>query len=342
MHRSILKLYWPLVCCLAATLPACSSGTDSSPPAPAATTATAQPASGATAFPVSLRDGLDRSVTLERLPERIVSLSPKNTELLFALGADEQLVGVTSFCDFPAEASELPQVGGFSASSLSMERIVSLRPDLVLSVGDLHEPVIEALERLEIPVVALCAESFDELYREIKLVGQATGHNAQAAQLNAELQGRVDEVRRRVADVPAEERLRVFYQVSDEPLLGAGGSSYLGDMIELAGGVNILDDLEQHYPHVSEEIIVERDPQVILAPSFGSLDEVRQRMGSRPGWDQMEAVQQGRIHFIEHRRVSRCGPRLVDALQEVAATLYPDRFAHEAASGDRDIERRAL
>ena len=126
-------------------------------------------------------DGLDRKVTLPRVPARIVSLAPKNTELLFAIGAGERVVGVTNYCNFPPEARSRKRIGGFSSKSQSLEKIVALKPDLVVAAGELQWPSITELERLGVPVASLGAESLAGLYRELDLLGRLTGHEDDAA-----------------------------------------------------------------------------------------------------------------------------------------------------------------
>jgi len=283
-----------------------------------------------TSFPLTTTDALGREVTLTRLPQRIVSLAPKNTELLFAIGAGPQVVGVTSFCTYPPEAQTREQVGGFSTTSLSLEKIISLRPDLVITVGDLHRPTVAALEQLGQTVLALDSESFDDLYRDIAWLGKITGHEQAAEQLVEDLRSRVAAIVSRIRLAPGEAPVRVFCQVWDEPLLAAGGGSYLTDLIHLAGGENIFADLDEPYPQVSEEVILKRNPEVILTPAVKNMVNPRERLLARPAWKDLQALRNGRVHMIEDDLISRCGPRLVDGLEAIARSLHPERFREEA------------
>ncbi len=295
------------------------------PPTPVPPTPTAVPTPAA--YPLTIVDGLGREVTIVARPERIVSLAPSNSEILFAVGAGDQVVGVTKYCNYPPEACEGKEiVGGFSAKSLSVEKILSLEPDLVFSAGGIHQPVIEALEQAGVPVVALTASTFDDVYANIELVGRLTGHPEEAAQVVAQMKERVSAVTAAVAAVPQEKRLRVFWETWDEPLMTAGPSTFIGQMIELAGGVNIFSDVTEDYPQISAEEVVKRNPAVILgSDSHGDKLTVEQ-VAQRPGWDQIDAVREGRIHLINGDIVSRPGPRLAEGLEAIARALYPDLF----------------
>lgn len=280
----------------------------------------------AKASPRVVTDGLNRQVKLSRVPERIVSLAPKNTEELFAIGAGDRVVGVTSYCNFPTEARQRDQIGGFSSKSISLEKIVSLKPDLVVSAGEIHGPIVAELDRLEIPVMALNAESLDDLFRELKLLGTVVGCEEQATQLADRLQNRVRAVRDVSETIPQEKRASVFYMTWEEPLTAAGPSSYLGQMIQICGGANIFDDVTTRYPQISEEVLIDRNPEVILAASMGSMQRSVEGLRAKANWAELKAVRSGRIYLLDSDLVSRCGPRIVDALEDMAHALYPDKF----------------
>lgn len=307
--------------------------------------AAAGPGFAASGFPVTLTDDLGRPLTLAGPPQRVVSLLPSNTEILFAVGAGPQVVGVTDFCDYPPQVRGLPRVGGIVPGSLSVERVVSLAPDLVLSGGRLQQPVIEALERLGIPVFALEPRTIEGVYDNIRKVGRLTGHPEQAEAVVQTMQRRVQAVRQAVADLPPQDRVRVFYEVWDNPLMTAGPSTFIGQLIELAGGINVFADLRQDWPQVSLEELVRRDPDVILGPATHGSGLVVDELRRRPGWQNLRAVQNGRVHLVEDNLISRPGPRLVEGLEQVARALYPQRFASPASgalgSGEPAAEAEA-
>ena len=296
-------------------------------PTPVPPTPTPPPPSPTpSAFPVTVKDDLGREVTISALPQRIVSLAPSNTEILFAIGAGDQVVGVTEYDNYPPEAKTREKVGGFSAKSISVEKIVALKPDLVFSAGKIQQPVIEALEQVNIPVVALAARTFDEVYKDIELAGRLTGHEKEATQVVDQMKRRIAAVQKKVAAIPPEKRLTVFWEVWDEPLITAGPGTFIGQMIEMAGGVNIFDDVTEDWPQVSAEEVVKRNPDVIMGPDTHGDKLTPEQIAQRPGWDQIKAVRNGRIHLINGDIASRPGPRLADALEAIAQALYPDLF----------------
>ncbi|MFW6171862.1 MAG: ABC transporter substrate-binding protein, partial [Planctomycetota bacterium] len=235
-------------------------------------------------------------------------------------------VGVTSYCNYPPDARELDRVGGFSTQSLSLEKIVSLKSDLILAASSFHQSLIGELERLQIPVVAMGGESIAGLFKEIQQVGRITGHGEHAERLVRSLRKEIEGVKATARTIPKEDRVTVFYQVWDEPLSAAGPRSFVGELMEICGGVNVFQEESRPYTPVSEEVLFDRNPQVILAPRAHDSPLTVESMGQKPGWDQLRAVQNNRIHLVDGDLVSRCGPRVVDALKQIAHALYPSHF----------------
>ncbi|MBN1995749.1 MAG: cobalamin-binding protein [Anaerolineae bacterium] len=279
----------------------------------------------AAAFPLTLTDDLDREVTLPARPERIVSLLPSNTEILFTVGAGDQVVGVTSYCNYPPEATSREPVGGITNKSLSVETIVALEPDLVLA-SDSQDEIIPVLEQASLTVLALNPATFDDIYANIEMVGQATGHLDQATALTAEMRRRVATVSAKVDTIPADTRPSVFYEVWHDPLMTAGPNTFIGQMINIAGGKNIFADVNEDWPQVSAETIVERNPTIIFGPANHSDELTIEQITTRPGWADIAAVQNEQIYILDGDAVSRPGPRVVDVLEEIARDLYPDLF----------------
>jgi iron complex transport system substrate-binding protein len=319
MKYRILLLYL-LAALLTGVLAACAPTPVPSAAIPIPPTATPGP------FPLTLTDDLEREVTLSALPQRVVSLAPSNTEILFAVGAGDQVVGVTQYCNYPLEAQDREQIGGFSAKTISVEKIVALEPDLVLAAGAIHQPVIEALEQLDVPVYALDPNTLDDVYTGIELVGRMTGHEEEAAQTVEEMKGSVAAVTEQVATIPQEDRLTVYWEVFDEPRMTAGPGTFTGQLIELAGGVNIFADVSEEYPQISDEVVIGRNPAVIMGPETMGDKLTIETVAQRPGWDQVDAVQNRRIYLFDGDMVSRSGPRLAQVLEVMAKALYPDLF----------------
>jgi len=296
---------------------------------PQRSTPTSAPAETGTrkgSFPVTVADALGRTVTVSSRPQRIVSLSPANTEILFAVGAGDQVVGVTKFCNYPPEAQTREQVGGFTADTISVEKIVALKPDIVFSAGKIQEKVIDALASANVPVFAVDARTFDDVYANILTVGQLTGHKDEAARVVAQMKDRVAAVQNKIADVPAAKRPTVFWEVWDEPLMTAGPKTFIGRMIQLAGGVNIFADVAEQYPQVSAEEVIKRNPAVILGPDSHAEALTTEKIKARAGWSNIRAVKDGRIYLINGDIASRPGPRLADGVEAIAKALYPGRF----------------
>jgi iron complex transport system substrate-binding protein len=316
MHTTCLYLLTLLV--LAGMLAGCGG----------AATPTSKPAAAipATTFPMTITDSLKRQVTLPAQPKRLISLAPSVTEILFAVGAGEEVVGVTSYCNYPPEALKKEQIGGFDPKTMSIEKIISLKPDLVLASDDFQQPVIDALAALNVPVVSVYATTIDGVYDNIAFVGQVTGHSNQAAQLVSRMKARIQAVQDKVGKLSADKRVSVFWETWDEPLMTAGPKSFTGQLVEAAGGSNIFAELKEEWPTVSSEEIVKRNPAVILSPNMMVGQVTFDKVAQRPGWASIAAVANKRIYLIDGDISSRSGPRVADGVELIAQSLYPDLF----------------
>lgn len=271
-------------------------------------------------------DRLGRTVSFEIPPRRIISLSPSTTELLFAIDAGDLIVGATEHCDFPAAANGLPRVGGGTLTSISREMIVSLEPDLVIAKWDSHEPLVKTMELLEIPILMMGADSIDDIFADARTLGGLTNHAKDAESLVDQMQSRLETLTACVRGIPDSERRTVFYEVWDDPLMTAGPNSFIGELLEIGGMKNIFADAKQRYPKISSEVAVARRPDVILAPSTHatrvSIDSLRQRQG----WQDIPAIRDDAVFLIDGDQVSRCGPRVINALEEMIRTVYPNHY----------------
>jgi iron complex transport system substrate-binding protein len=276
--------------------------------------------------PLVLTDAVGREVTLPEKVERVVTLAPSVTESLYAIGAGEQVVGRTEFDNYPPEVEALPVVGGFSADQVNVETVVSLGSDVVLGGSDLQQPLAEAFEAAGVTFFVFNPETIDEIYQMLDLLGQITGHEDGAQAVIDDMQTRIAAVEEAIADVSEEERPTVFYEVWDEPLLTAGPTTYIGEMLVLAGGVDIFADLEKPYSQVSAETVIERQPEFILGPDTHGDALTPESLAARPGWETIPAVQNNAVVLMDGDIMSRSGPRVVEAIELMAAALYPDRF----------------
>lgn len=267
---------------------------------------------------VSAVDDAGREISLERAPRRIVSMAPSNTEILFALGLGERVVGVTSWCNYPPETAGVEKVGDWWAPDY--EKIVALEPDLVLAVGTAESELVKRLEGLGLKVFILQAETVLQVPEDIEQVAAITGVPEKGAEVASDLRRRIEAVQGRVGVVTEGERPTVFW-VLDADLWTVGPGSFVHDLIVLAGGVNIAGTLGQASGQLSLETVLEADPDVIIIPLLDpSLPEA---LGRLSGWGTLRAVRDGRVYQIDPDVVSRPGPRIADALEEVAKLLYP-------------------
>ena len=280
------------------------------------------PASGNLTF----IDGLGREVKLEAPAQRVVSLAPSNTEILFAIGAGSQVVGRDEFSDYPAEAASVESVGG-SMGQYSAEAIVALKPDLVLAAEINTPELVKQLEDLGLTVYYLKnPTTLEEMYGSLEIVGQLTGHNV--SDLIDSLEARVQAVDEKVALASA--RPTVFYEIdaTDAAKPYTYGPGTFGDLlITRAGGENLAAaaGITDPYPQVSLEQVVAADPGfIVLGDSmWGTTPE---SVKARAGWDVIDAVKNDRIFPFDDNLVSRPGPRLVDGLEQLAKLLHPDLF----------------
>ncbi len=285
--------------------------------------APATPAATPTSAAMTLKDGLGRQVTLPGPAKKIVSLAPSNTELLFAVGAGQEVIGRDEFSDYPAEAKSLPSVGG-SMGKYDLEEIAKLQPDLVLA-SSLNTPEqVQSIENLGLKVFLIAnPTTFDGLYTNILTTAQLTGHSREAVLLIAALQQRVKTVEDNVSKT--NNRPKVFYELdATDPAKPwtSGPGSFIDTLIKIAGGVNVASSLKSDYAQISQEELIAANPDVILLGD-GAYGVTPAKVAARPGWGSMAAVTKNRVLTFDDNLVSRPGPRLVDGLELVYKALHP-------------------
>lgn len=278
-----------------------------------------------TPTPLALTDQLGRKIALEKVPQRIVSLAPSNTEILFILGLGDRVVGVDEYSDFPPEARTKEKVGGFANPSI--EKIIALSPDLVLAASIHRKTVIPELEKRGIKVLGLAPKNIEEVLDAIKLVGQATGAEEPAARIVSWLRSRIAAVTERTMRLSDEERPRVLFIVWHEPLWTAGSGTFIADLIEKAGGKNIASDVKG-YAAIDLETVIARDPEVIIANTgHGKARNLPYRWAQEePRLAETSARKNNRVYEIDADLVNRPGPRIVDGLENMARFIHPELF----------------
>jgi ABC-type Fe3+-hydroxamate transport system substrate-binding protein len=262
-------------------------------------------------------------------PQRIVSTAPSITELLYALGLSDRVVGVDRFSRYPAEALRKPKIGDYANPNL--EAIAALRPDLVI-IPTNPVKLAERLAVLRLKVLEVDQESIAKLYESFRVIGQATGASAQAAKLTAEVRGKLEAIRERAAPL---KKTRMMFVVGRTPngldgLIVVGQGSYLSEIIALAGGENVFRDAVASYPGVSLEEVLARNPDVIvdmgdMADSVGVTEEHKREVVSL--WERLasvNAVKQHRVYAVASDVYVTPGPRVVDAAKAFLAMLHPE------------------
>jgi len=273
---------------------------------------------------ITVVDDAQRTVEITGVPERIISLAPSNTEILFALGLGDKVVGVSDFCDYPEAAQKIEKVGYVEPN---MEKIVDLEPDLILYIGGAAQlEKVQTMEDLGLTVLVLAPSDIEAILADFELVGRATGSEDEAALLVSQLRARMDEVLSRVAQ--AERKPLVFYELDATDLGGpwtAGPGSFIDTLITMAGGLNLGASAEMEWAQFSTEEIIAQDPQIIILgdANYGVTVE---SVGERPGWEVITAVKEGAIYPIDDNLVSRPGPRIIDGLEALARIIHPEIF----------------
>ena len=276
--------------------------------------------------PIVLTDDLGNEITLEEPAQKIVSLSPSMTESLFALGAGDRIIARESNSTFPEEAQEIEDIGAIW-EGLPVEKIVSLEPDLVVAAEIISPDQVNQLRDVGLTVFwQENPEDFQGLYENLEEIARLVDQGSEADELVSSLQKRVTAVEKKLGEV--DEEPLVFYELdatdpSNPYTVGAG--SFISYIINKAGGQNLGDLLEGGYPQISSEEIIAQDPEYILLGD-AQYGVTAQAVAERPGWDQLTAVQEGRVLEINDDLVSLPGPRLVQGLEEVAMKIHPDVF----------------
>lgn len=271
-------------------------------------------------------DDAGRRIYFAKPPARIVSLAPSITEMLFAMEAGDQLVGVTDFCDYPPEALKKPKVG---YSNPNMESLVALQPDLVVAPNDFFKPdVIMKFEQLKIPVFILADKNVESIFVHIQTLGRIVGRSPKADAVAMQLREQVAAIKQRVQGIAP---VRMLYVLNSHPLITVGPGSFIDQLIGMAGGVNVAAKSVTPYPRLSMEAVLQEDPEVLVFPvgKAEGISESEQQAWRQ--WSTMTAVKRGRLHQIAADWLNRPGPRIAKGLESLAAILHPDSVTSSQA-----------
>jgi iron complex transport system substrate-binding protein len=271
---------------------------------------------------VKFKDEVGREVLIPFPPKRIISLAPNITEILFDLGLNEEIVGVSIHCNFPEKAKTRPRVGSYI--SLDYEKIISLKPDLIIAtgVGNTRE-MVERLQKWGFPTYVIFPKNLDGILISIDHIGQVVDRTEEALEI-------IQDMKRRRANIinltQSGPRTRVFLQIGEAPIVTVGKGSFADDLIRLAGGKNVAGDEKKMYPRFGMEEILKRAPEVIIISSMNPSTDYGKTLQDWSRWKTIPAVKNGRIHVIDSDLVDRPSPRIIDGLEEMARILHPDRF----------------
>jgi iron complex transport system substrate-binding protein len=266
-------------------------------------------------------DGVGRTVLLPQQVNRIVSLAPSITEIIFAVGAGERLVGVSQFSNYPPQASSLTKVGSYVQPSI--EKILALRPDLVIGIKDGNPAaVVERLTELKIPTFIVNPKNLEEVVVTIKNIGRVIGAGHRSAVLAKRLTLRIQEVDQRVSEAP---RPKVFFQIGFEPIVSAGRGTFIDALIRRAGGYNVAGSWSG-YPHLNVEQILMARPEIIFTAGMADNMILPKVKHFWQQWPDIPAVKKNEIHTIDADICYRPSPRLIEGLEALARKIHPERF----------------
>jgi iron complex transport system substrate-binding protein len=304
---------------------ACGGSSKSTSASPTPNGRTAPAVSAAPAYPLTVKRSDGKTLTVAAQPNRIVSLSPGATEIIYAIGSEGALAAVDKNANYPASANAFPTK--VDAYEPNVEAITALNPDLVIVASD-TSGLVPKLDSLHIPVLYVDIDrdvrTIDAVLAQIKVLGQITGNDAKASTLASSLAARIDTVKMALLSLPASPEISVYHEL-DSTYYSASDDTFVGDLYRTLKATNIAGNGATAYPQLTQEAIIAANPQVIILAdeAFGtSIDSVK----ARPGWNAIDAVKNGKIFAINADIISRPGPRLVDALEQLAKDIYPDRI----------------
>ncbi|MGI6083425.1 MAG: ABC transporter substrate-binding protein [Limnochordia bacterium] len=277
-------------------------------------------------YPITVTDDMGREVVISSRPERLVSLAPSWTEILFSLGLEDQVVGVTTFCDYPPAVAGKQKVGGFSDPNI--ELIVALKADVVFGTT-IHQKVVTELERRGIKFICQKATSVEQVRNNVRMAAMVAGVPEQAEAVTADIDKKIALVRDTLSSssLPYVGKRTVLYLVWDEPVMSLGPKTLISDLITLAGGISMTRDAATDYPSYSLETVIAANPDVVLAPAVpGGAGVDPQALKNKAGWRALTAVRQGNVRLVDDNLVSRAGPRVGEGVLEMARAIYPELF----------------
>ena len=272
---------------------------------------------------MEIKDQLGRTVKIKKAPQRIISIAPSNTEILYALGLGYRIVGLDSFSDYPADAKTKTSVGSYSNPTI--EKIVALNPDLILATSIHQAKVIPILESMGFTVVGLDPKTVDEVLDSLTLVGKIAGVSEDADKVTAALRARIKAVTDKTASLAADKKPKIFYVVWYNPLMSSGNGTFQADLIQKAGGTNIAQSLSG-WATISLETVIAANPDIMIAGDMSAGGANFAFINTEPRLVNTAARKNNLIFTVNSDVASRPGPRIVDALEQFAKMIHPELF----------------
>ncbi|MFJ8236494.1 ABC transporter substrate-binding protein [Ureibacillus sp. NPDC094379] len=277
-------------------------------------------------FPVTITDDANREVTIEEEPETIVSIQASNTEIAFALGLGEKIIGVSDYDNYPEEALEIQKVG---AQDINAELVLSLLPDIALVTDyhyESHPEILKQFEEAGIDVIVVGgAESFEDTYDKIEMIASATGTTDEAEEIITDMKDRLQAIKDKAA-AKITDKKRVWVEVSPAPdIFTTGQKTFMHEMLESIQAVNVAED-QEGWVKLNEEEIVKLNPDVIITTYGYYVENPAEQVLSREGWAEVPAVKNGNVFDVDSDTVTRPGPRLIEGVEALAELIYPEVF----------------
>jgi len=270
----------------------------------------------------SVTDQLNREIAVPDNPQRVISLAPNITEIIFALGQEQRLKGVTTYSDYPEQARAYPRVGSYV--HLDLEKIVSLKPDLCIAIKDGNpRSVISRLEKLDIPVYAVDPRNLEAIIETVLEIGILLNAEKQAKSLSTNMRFRIEQVTERVKKT--QDKPKVFFQIGVSPIVSVGTNTFIHELIVLAGGQNLAKG-KTAYPRFSKEQILSLLPEVFIISSMTNTESIGHLKNQWSKYQQIPAIKNNRLHHVDSNIFDRPTPRLVNALELLAKLIHPEVF----------------
>ena len=270
---------------------------------------------------IKITDDANRTVVFEKVPERIISMAPSNTEILFALGLGDKVVGVTTFCLYPEEATRKEKIGNFT--TINLEKIMLLSPDCIFATGLEQMMNVNKLEKIGLKVVVISPSNVSQTIRSIEMIGKITGKEYVSGKLIKTMEVRLAKIREKIESIPMDNRPKVLVGISLSPLITAGSDSLVDDLIKLAGGRNIAYDAARSYAQFSIEKIIERNPDIIILGISHTDEKGWKDFFKRDEFKDLTCVRQGRIYNVNPDIIFRPSQRLVEGIEKLNELFYP-------------------